>query len=105
MLGSAGTQILLAYTSSGAWRGASPRPPLGVLDFDAPAAAALNQRPFHLDLRCLARVPLSEAWFPELAAAGQGLVAIAGPALRQRIMEAATQLAGRHAGLIEIRGP
>jgi hypothetical protein len=59
-------QLMLAYTSSGMWRGWPRRLPHGVIEFDTQAAHALNQSPFHLDLRCLARVPLLPAWSPRL---------------------------------------
>ena len=100
----ASLQLLLAYTSSGPWRGAAPRPPVGVLEFDEAAARALNQRPFHIDLRCLARVPPTEAWFPDLAAPHHGVVAVAGARVRDRILKAAEFLAARSPRLIEIRG-
>lgn len=99
------TQVMLAYTSSGRWRGASPQPPPGVLEFDAAGARALNQRPFHIDLRCLARLPLAAAWFPDLATPSQGLVALANARTRDRILKAAEALAARSPRIIEIRGP
>lgn len=97
--------LLLAYTSSGPWRGASGRLPPGVMEFDAAAARVLGQRPFHLDLRCLAQVPLSERWFPDLAQPGHGVVGQAGARLRGRIDAALTGLVARSRDLIEIRGP
>jgi len=100
-----GVQMLLAYTSSGAWRGAAAMPPLGVVEFTAAEARALHQRAFHLDLRCLARVPPTVAWFPEIGSATQGVVAVASARLQARIMKAATDLAARRPELIEVRGP
>jgi hypothetical protein len=97
-------QLLLAYTSSGPWRGAAPTVPPGVIVFDEAAARALNQRPFHIDLRCLARVPPTVAWFPDLALPGRGVVATAGARVRDRILKAAELLAARNPRLIEIRG-
>jgi hypothetical protein len=100
-----GIQMLLAYTSSGAWRGAAATPPLGVVEFTAAEARALNQRAFHLDLRCLARVPATAAWFPEISSATQGVVAVASARLQARVMKVATDLAARNPELIEVRGP
>lgn len=97
--------LLLAYTSSGPWRGASTRLPLGVMEADAAAARALGQRPFHLDLRCLAQVPLSGRWFPDLAQPGHGLVGQAGTRLRGRIDALLAELVARNRDLIEVRGP
>jgi hypothetical protein len=58
--GSKVPMLLLAYTSSGPWRGATGRLPLGVTEFESAAARAVGQKPFHLDLRCLAQVPLTK---------------------------------------------
>lgn len=96
--------LLLAYTSSGRWRGVAPRPPIGVIGFDGAAARTLNQRPLHIELRCLARVPLTAASFPDLALPGRGVVAVAAMRVRDRILKAAELLASRSPRLIEIRG-
>jgi hypothetical protein len=100
----ASAQLLLAYTSSGPWRGATPKPPAGLLEFDEAAARPLNQRPFHIDLRCLARVPPTEARFPDLSRPNNGVVAVAGARVRDRILKAAELLAARSPRVIEIRG-
>ena len=47
-------QLLLAYTSSGAWRGSADAVPQGVINFSEAEAKAVGQKPFHMDLRCLA---------------------------------------------------
>lgn len=95
---------MMAYTSSGSWRGASPRRPLGVVEFDQAEAAKLNQRPFHLDLRCLARLPPSAEWFPKWEESGHGVVAMADPGIRSRILREAERLVRSSPGIIEIRG-
>lgn len=100
----AGRRLLLAYTSSGPWRGRTAQAPRGVLDFDATAARAVNQRPFHLDLRCLALVPVTEAWFPDLRTATGGVAGTADAALRARIMDEAKRLTERSPEVVEIRG-
>ncbi len=97
--------LLLAYTSSGAWRGAAARPPQGVLEFDAAAARVLGQRPFHMDLRCLAQVPMTLRWLPDLGLASRGVVGTAGVRLRARIDVAFSELVTRNRNLIEMRGP
>lgn len=97
-------QLLLAYTSSGPWHGASTQLPSGIIEFDEATARRLNQRPFHIDLRCLARVPPTTAWFPDLASPERGVVAIAGVRVRDRILKAAELLATRSPRVIEIRG-
>lgn len=95
---------MLAYTSSGSWRPPGSGLPLGVIQFDREAARALNQVPFHLDPRVLARVPESSAWLPRLDAPDRGIIAWADKALRDRIAYLAIQLANRRSEVIEIRG-
>ena len=95
---------MLAYTSSVQRRWGTERVPLGVIEFDAKAAAAVNQRPFHIDLRCLARVPMSAARLPRLNQGNRGIVAWADRALQARINEVSSELARRSPGDIETRG-
>ena len=99
-----GAQLLLAYTSSGPWRGATPTLPLGVIEFSVAEAKALRQRPFHIDLRCLAQVPLTSSWLPDLAQPDHGVVAVAGVRLQARIERVFEELVARSRDLIEIRG-
>lgn len=98
------TEIMLAYTSSGPWRGLSPRRPLGIIEFTANEAAKLNQRPFHIDLRCLARVRPSSDWFPDWNAPGHGVVAVADEAVKERVLREAERLAKSSPEIVEIRG-
>jgi hypothetical protein len=74
-----------------------------VIEFDEEAARAVNQRPFHLDLRCLARVLPTRRWFPRIDRQDRGVIAIAGSALRDRILRAAETLAARSPRIIEVR--
>lgn len=98
------TEVILAYTSSGPWRGVGSRRPLGIIEFDTAEAARVNQRPFHIDLRCLARVPPSPDWFPDWHAPGHGVVGVAGRALRERVLRDAERLAKSSPEIVEIRG-
>jgi len=100
----AGPILLLAYTSSGPWRGAAAQPPRGVLEFDAATARALGQRPFHMDLRCLAQVPATSRCFPDLHEPGHGVVGRAGARLRARVDAALDELVRRSRDVIEMRG-
>jgi len=97
--------LLLAYTSSGPWRGAAARLPLGVIEFDDAAARAVGQKPFHIDLRCLAQVPLAKHWFPDLGQTGSGIIGTAAARLRERIDVMLSDLVTRNRALIEMRGP
>ena len=78
--------------------------PLGVVEFNGADAARLNQRPFHIDLRCLARVAPSAIWFPKWEEPGRGIVAVAEAELRGRILKAAEMLARPSPEIVEIRG-
>jgi hypothetical protein len=98
------TEIMLAYTSSGPWRGVSPRRPVGIVEFTATEAGKLNQRPFHIDLRCLARVLPSPDWFPDWNAPDHGVVAIADEAVRERVLREAERLVKSSPEIVEIRG-
>jgi len=97
-------RALLAYTSSGPWRPVGETVPLGVINFDTPSAAQLNQRQFHLDLRCLARVPLTPPWFPLMASSSRGILAWADGPLKDRIAGVAAELVRRGVRHIVIRG-
>jgi hypothetical protein len=97
--------LLLAYTSSGPWRGSAPQSPFGVINFDTITAKALGQRPFHMDLRCLAQVPLTPRWCPDLDRPGHGIEGKAGARQRDRIDAMLSDLLARHRDLIDVRGP
>ena len=98
-------QLLLAYTSSGAWRGSADAVPQGVINFSKAEAKAVGQKPFHMDLRCLAQVPLAKRWFPDLGQTGVGIIGTAGARLRERIDVMLSDLVTRNRDLIEMRGP
>ncbi len=98
------TELMLAYTSSGAWRGAAPTLPIGVIEFPEAEAVRLNQRPFHIDLRCLARIPPGPAWLPDWDKPDRGVVAVAPASLRNRILREAQRLARSSPEIIEVRG-
>jgi hypothetical protein len=98
------TEIILAYTSSGPWRGVSPRKPLGIIEFSATEAARLNQRSFHIDPRCLARVPPSSDWLPDWDTPDHGVVAVADEGVKERVLREAERLAKSSPEIVEIRG-
>jgi hypothetical protein len=52
----------------------------------------------------LARVLPTVRWFPRIDRPDRGVLAIAGPALRERILRMAETLAARSPGTIEVRG-
>lgn len=96
--------VLVAYSSSRPWPSGVSLP-LGVRIFRHAEAATLNQRPFVLYLNRLARLPLTNVWFPDIANPLQGVVAVAPTALRDRILKEMTELAQRRRELIETLGP
>jgi hypothetical protein len=77
---------------------------LGIIEFNEAEAAKLNQRPFHIDLRCLARVEPSAVWFPKWGEPGRGIVAVADREVRSRILKIAEMLVRSSPEIIEIRG-
>jgi hypothetical protein len=98
-----GYGVMAAYTSSQPW--AVPLPH-GVIAFDSTEAAALGQaRPFVLDLRRLAYLPLTAAWFPRLAAQGAGVLGRGPKALRDRVNAMAAELAKRRPEGLSRSGP
>ncbi len=96
---------LVAYTTSAPWPAEMPLP-FGVRIFPLPEAEALNQRrAFRLHLNRQARVPMTEAWFPGLGAANQGVIAVASLRLRQELLDLAIELEKRHRQNVERLGP
>jgi hypothetical protein len=94
---------LFHYTTSQRWSG-SALPP-GVRASDREEAAPLGQpRPFVMDLRRLAHVPVTRAWFPQLDQPGSGIQGRARKALQRQRMQTTTELLTRHGELVERLG-
>ena len=95
--------VMAAYTTSQPWAGALPQ---GVIAFDSAEAAGLGQaRAFVLDLRRLAYLPLTAAWFPRVAEEGAGVLGRAPKALRDRVNAMATDLVKRRPETLSRSGP
>ena len=104
VLGNTATDALIAYTTSQTWPAGVPLP-LGARWFDAVAAAALNQsRGFILRLDILAKLKLTVAWFPDIEAVGQGIIAVTPARLREEVSDLAVHLVRRRLSLIQMRG-
>jgi len=71
---------------------------------DAPQAKALGQKPFVLDARRLALLPLTEDWFPHLSKPNHGIVAIAPLDFHPEVTRTAYAAASR-ASHMELLGP
>ena len=104
VLGGTPTEVMVAYTTSRPWPAATPLP-AGARLFDREEAAALNQsRAFMLRLDVLAKLPITEAWFPDIAQPGKGVIAVTPARLRDELTGLATNLARRRRDLIQMRG-
>jgi hypothetical protein len=64
-----------------------------------------QSKPFTLDLRRMANVPVTVEWFPQLGTPGHGIVERAPERLRLVYEAALTELARRHPENIERLGP
>lgn len=96
---------LMAYTTSQQWPPAIPFP-LGVLAFNQVQASRYGQsKAFVMDLRRIAFLPVTPVWFPYLGQPGGGVQGHAPKADQRRFRQAAEDLAGRHAELVERLGP
>jgi len=94
---------MLAYTTSQPWVG--PKPP-GVRSFTRAEAAGMGQdKPFTVDLRRMAFVPVTREWFPLLNTADHGVVGRAPKQLRQELEATAMQIFSRHPQNVEQFGP
>ena len=95
--------VMAAYTTSQPWSGALPQ---GVIAFDSAEAANLGQaRAFVLDLRRLAYLPLTAAWFPRVGEDGAGVLGRAPNVLRDRVNVMVTELAKRRPESLSRSGP
>jgi hypothetical protein len=104
VLGNTASAAMVAYTTSQPWPAGTPLP-LGARLFTAEEAAALNQsRGFILRLEILAKLPLTAAWFPDIAAPGHGIIAVAPARLREELSDLAMHLVRRRRSIIQMRG-
>lgn len=104
VLGGTATEVMVAYTTSQPWPAATPLP-AGARSFDREEASELNQsRAFTLRLDVLAKLPMTEAWFPGIGLPGQGVIAVAPARLRNELTDLVTNLVRRRRNLIQMRG-
>lgn len=104
MLGGTANGVLVAYTTSQPWPATVPLPARARL-FDRDEAERLNQsRAFMPRLDVLAKMPVTDAWFPDLALPGQGVIAVAPVRLQEELTDLATNLVRRRRSLIQMRG-
>ena len=104
VLGGTATEAMVASTTSQPWPPTVPLP-AGARLFDREEAASLNQsRAFMLRLDILAKLPLAEPWFSDLALPNQGTIAVASLRLQAELTDLATNLVRRRRDLIQMRG-
>jgi len=98
-----GYGVMCAYTTSQPWSGGLPH---GVIAFDEAEANILGQgRAFVLDLRRLAYLPLTAAWFPRVAEVGGGVLGCAPKVLRDGVTALVTELVKRRPETLSRGGP
>ncbi len=98
-----GGKVFLCYTTSQPWVGPLP---LGVFRVDREAALGMGQsRPFTIDLRRMATVPVTEAWFPDLGRPDHGIVGRASERIRLLYEAEMLELAHRYPRNMEHLGP
>ena len=95
--------VLTIYTTSVLGDLQSPTP-IGVIRVLADEAKALGQKPFVLDARRIALLPLTVDWFPALSNPQRGIVTIAPASFQKQVTQAAYAAASR-AVHIELLGP
>lgn len=105
--GAAGAlSALMGYTPQASHGRLTCPPPLGVFPFDREAAASFGQaRAFVMDLRRIAFVPVTQAWFPRLDQPGHGIHGHAPKGQQRRFRQTATDLLTRPGEIVERLGP
>jgi hypothetical protein len=69
--------VMVLYTTSRQWEDFAPKP-LGILSVDLERARAMGQeRPFVLDARRIAFLPVDPAFFPRLSRPDRGIIGVA----------------------------
>ena len=92
----------LLYTTTVLW--SDPNVPLGVIAVDRRHAAALGQKPFTIDARTAAVLPVTTEYFPQLSHADHGIRGQAPIQLTRRIEAVMRELRDRGV-VIDVRGP
>jgi hypothetical protein len=104
VLGCARGEAMVAYTTSQPWP-AGLALPVGARLFSVDEAARLNQsRGFLLRLDVLAKLPMTVAWFPDIAGEGQGVIAVAPARLQEELTDLAMNLVKRRREVVQMRG-
>lgn len=99
---SASMMTAVLYTSTARWP--ADRLPLGVIRIDEKQAQRLGQKPFAIDVRCAAFLPITTDFFPHLMDADRGVQGEAPAGLERKIKTVLTEMQRRQVP-IDLRGP
>ncbi|MEB0139067.1 MULTISPECIES: hypothetical protein [unclassified Undibacterium] len=97
-------QVLTVYTTSVAWNPGTPVA-FGVIVVPPDLAATMQQKPFCLDTRRVAVLPVTEDWFPSLGTESRGIISRANKAFRTEVNRVFTEVISRHREIVELYGP
>ncbi len=104
VIGTTAREAVVAYTTSQPWPVDIPLP-FGARVFSVAEAAALNQnRGFLLRMDLLGRLPMTVAWFRDIAKPGHGVIAVAPAGLQRELTALGAALLQRWRELVEMRG-
>jgi hypothetical protein len=93
----------LLYTTTARWPVEAARP-LGVMPIDERQAQAIGQKPFAIDVRTAAALPITIEFFPHLERADRGIQGLASAGLSRKIESVLDELRRRRIA-IAVRGP
>ncbi len=92
--GNAHLIVMSIYTTTVVWDSSTRLPP-GVIPVEPSAAAAMNQKGFVMDVRKVAFIPVTAAFFPRLSEPGRGVVHTASQRFHALVQNTLMQLAKR----------
>jgi hypothetical protein len=92
----------MLYTTTARWT--DDRLPLGVICIGERQARELGQKPFAIDVRCAAFLPITIDFFPQLMHAGRGVQGAAPAGVERKIKAVLTEML-RRCVPIDVRGP
>lgn len=95
--------VVSLYTTTRAWDPDLPLPP-GVIPVSAATAVRMKQKPFVIDARRIAFLPVNEAFFPRLGAPAGAVLFEAEGSFRRKVENVLAKLVNRP-DLIQILGP
>jgi len=96
--------MMMLYTTSRQWNPDVPQP-LGILPVNQDQARTMGQdKPFVVDARRIAFLPVTPSFFPRLMKPGNGIAGVAPKSFQQNVQNVLAELV-RRPDLIQITGP